>query len=277
MAGEDEEDCAPNQPEKEGCEGSTCTVLSASGGLVFETDRKLTSDNKEMYLIMERIGNLALYCRNDRMIWESGTEGIAVGKGLLIEADGNMLLYDEKTKQVAWETDTHGASDGSYLRLVAQDDNNLVLYDSTERPLWATETVNQCKETPKEGACTGDRCVVLAKGKDVILAPGESIKAENGEITLLMQRDGNLVLYCAGGTPVWHSNTWYWETESRSLVIKNTGDMKVVDKNQIERWSSNTEGNTEGVTLVAQDDNNLVLYTRGGVPIWHTNTARRCN
>jgi hypothetical protein len=55
-----------------------------------------------------------------------------------------MLLYDEKTKQVAWETDTDGASYGSYLRLVAQDDNNLVLYDLTERPLWATETVNQC-------------------------------------------------------------------------------------------------------------------------------------
>jgi hypothetical protein len=61
--------------------------LSASGGLVFETDRKLTSDNKEMYLILERSGNLALYCRNDRLVWESGTEGIAVGKGLLIEVN----------------------------------------------------------------------------------------------------------------------------------------------------------------------------------------------
>merc|ERR1712003_297398 len=80
--------------------------------------------------------------------------------------------------------------------------------------VWATSTVNQCKEAPKEGGCSKDRCVVVANGRDVILAPGESITAENGEITLLMQTDGNLVLYCPGGVPVWHSNTWYWETEN---------------------------------------------------------------
>ena len=52
--------------------------------------------------------------------------------------------------------------------------------------------------------------------------------------------------------------------------------MVVVDRNLRERWSSNTDGNTEGVTLVAQNDNNLVLYTKGGVPVWHTDTARSC-
>ena len=46
------------------------------------------------------------------------------------------------------------------------------------------------------------------------------ITAENGEVTLLMQTDGNLVLYCPGGVPVWHSDTWFWETENHRLVIK---------------------------------------------------------
>ena len=50
----------------------------------------------------------------------------------------------------------------------------------------------------------------------------------------------------------------------------------VVNTDGVEKWSSETAGNLQGVTLVAQDDNNLVLYTQDGVPIWHTNTAQNC-
>jgi len=133
---------------------------------------------------------------------------------------------------------------------------------------------------PMLDGCSADRCVVLPNGDDVILAPGESITAENGEITLVMQTDGNLVLYCPGGFPVWHSNTWirYWNYHQ--FIIKNTGEMIVADTSNRKKWSSFTEGNPNGVTLVAQDDNNLVLYTKGdvpgGVPVWHSNTANLC-
>ena len=55
-----------------------------------------------------------------------------------------MVLYDEKTREAVWESDTLGVTYGQNLKLVAQNDNNLVLYGSSERPLWASETVNQC-------------------------------------------------------------------------------------------------------------------------------------
>jgi len=73
----------------------------------------------------------------------------------------------------------------------------------------------------------------------------------------------------------------HWEAGDRKLVIKNTGEMSVVDRmlndNRVrERWSSKTKGNTEGVTLVVQNDNNLVLFDKGGVPIWDSNTQGLC-
>ena len=52
-------------------------------------------------------------------------------------------------------------------------------------------------------------------------------------------------------------------------MILNTDDVK--------KWSSETDGNSRGVALVAQNDNDLVLYTKSGVPIWHSDTAHVCD
>ena len=58
-----------------------------------------------------------------------------------------MVLYDEKTKQIVWNSEEGRVSYGrsENLRLVAQNDNNLVLYGAGNRVLWASGTVNQCK------------------------------------------------------------------------------------------------------------------------------------
>ena len=60
-------------------------------------------------------------------------------------------------------------------------------------------------------------------------------------------------------------------------MFQNTGEMMVLNKADSKKWSSYTSGNSDGVTLVAQNDNNLVLYTEDGTPVWHTNTARGCD
>ena len=62
-----------------------------------------------------------------------------------MQANGNMVLFDDKTKETVWESDTYRSADfNDFLKLVVQRDNNLVLYDDSERALWATSTVNQC-------------------------------------------------------------------------------------------------------------------------------------
>ena len=55
-----------------------------------------------------------------------------------------------------------------------------------------------------------------------------------------MQSDGNLVVYDAGGAPV---------------------------------WASTTDGNP-GAHLEVQGDGNVVIYRPDGTPIWATNTGQ---
>lgn len=70
------------------------------------------------------------------------------------------------------------------------------------------------------------------------LHAGQGLVSANGEFSLIMQTDGNLVMY----------NNW-----GRA------------------EWDSGTEGH-DGVILAMQGDGNLVLYAPGGVAIWDAGT-----
>ena len=59
-------------------------------------------------------------------------------------------------------------------------------------------------------------------------------------------------------------------------MFQNTGEMMVVSKAGTKTWSSHTSGNSDGVKLVAQNDNNLVLYKWDNTPIWQSNTFKYC-
>ena len=67
--------------------------------------------------------------------------------------------------------------------------------------------------------------------------PGPVDQSASGRYRFIYQGDGNLVLY-DGGTPL---------------------------------WASNTDGKPVGVCIM-QDDGNLVIYARGGQPIWASDT-----
>lgn len=50
----------------------------------------------------------------------------------------------------------------------------------------------------------------------------------------------------------------------------------VAGKNMKEKWSNNKEGKENGAILVVQDDDNIVLYSKDGTPLWHTDTFQAC-
>jgi murein DD-endopeptidase MepM/ murein hydrolase activator NlpD len=83
---------------------------------------------------------------------------------LLYQAEGNLILTDERSHTVMWATNTDGSPAG---RLVMQDDGNLVLYDVSGRIAWASNT------------------------------PG------NAGAYFALENDGNLVIYSAVGQRIW--------------------------------------------------------------------------
>ncbi len=95
---------------------------------------------------------------------------------LRMQDDGNLVIYRITSTSVVptWSTRTDfSPREGQYKWLGNQGDGNLVIYTETQpyRALWASGTAGQ------------------------------------GASTLIMQNDGNLVLYKTGNVPIWASHT----------------------------------------------------------------------
>lgn len=108
------------------------------------------------------------------------------------------------------------------------------------------------------------------------LEPGQWLSLEqwlsspNGRYDLVLQHDGNLVLYTQGGVPLWASATSGQLVQD--LSMQEDGNLVLYRPDGTPIWASGTGGNP-GAELVLQDDGNVVLY-RHGTPIWATNTAQ---
>lgn len=107
----------------------------------------------------------------------------------VLRPNGNFVLYSEPGVPI-WSTRTAGT--GRNNRLVIRDDGNLVMYGKGDRMVWSTGTGRMLLET-------GD---TLRPGQRMVNA------WEDGDspTTLIMRRDGNLVVKYLGGIE-WASNT----------------------------------------------------------------------
>ncbi|WOX07613.1 protein kinase domain-containing protein [Streptomyces sp. N50] len=85
---------------------------------------------------------------------------------------------------------------------------------------------------------------------------------------LIMQTDGNLVLYDTSGTAHWASQT---QGAGNTAVFQEDGNLVVYDAQHQALWSSNTQGAT-GAVLKVLEDGNMVIATDAAVA-WQTNTA----
>ena len=117
-----------------------------------------------------------------------------------------------------------------------------------------------------------------------VLRAGESLgidqklTSSNGKYTLIMQGDGDLVLYTESNAPVWATRTQGKGAVRASL--QEDGNLVLYTKDVERRfhrdapvavWASHTSG--ENVRLILQDDRNLVIYTADGRALWASGTA----
>ncbi|MGO9197536.1 MAG: peptidoglycan-binding protein [Acidimicrobiales bacterium] len=100
------------------------------------------------------------------------------------------------------------------------------------------------------------------------LEPGKSLLSQNGDYRLIMQRDGNLVLY-KQNSPTWSSRT---EGHPGALADLQRDGNFVIYLGHKPLWETATY-NGGGATndLVVQDDGNVVIYNGQNKPLWWTN------
>jgi len=103
-----------------------------------------------------------------------------------------------------------------------------------------------------------------------ILRNGALLKSPNGKYRLVMQGDGNLVLYWENYA-IWASNTRHHPGDFATM--QGDGNF-VIYQGRRPIWASGSaRGGDAAYSLNLQNDGNVVIYTSAGRPIWQTRTA----
>jgi hypothetical protein len=110
--------------------------------------------------------------------------------------DGETLMADD----VLYLNDRITSSDGRF-KLVYQGNGNLVLYNQVWGSMWSSQTANTAYGYAYMQA---DGNFLLVNGSGPYWHTGT---AGNSNAWLIVQSDGNVVLYSAGGSPLWHTGT----------------------------------------------------------------------
>lgn len=231
---------------------------SLESGEVLRPNQYLLSDNGWFVWTLQTDGNLVLY-HNQRAIWSSQTTGLG-GRQLTMQPDGNLVLYRDDGAAV-WNTYSYGNL-GAHFAI--QDDGNAVVYRSDWSPLWNSQTRQTAEVFQPYGS---DQLT-----NDTVLSARQYLRSTDRNYTLLLQADGNVVLYAAGYRVIWNSQTG--GSGANHLVMQSDGNLVLYRSNGTPAWKSNTM-DSGGTHLIVQTDGNLVLYRDDHVPVWDTGTMGR--
>ena len=92
------------------------------------------------------------------------------------------------------------------------------------------------------------------------------LNSQNGLYKLLMQTDGNLVLYNSGNV-IWALNTYGFITSSAGLHFDQNGNLAIFSQDGQLIWSFNFQGK-EAAFLKVQDDGCVVVIGNSGELLW---------
>jgi RHS repeat-associated protein len=181
-----------------------CVGYRLFSGQTLASGACLQSLNKRFMLVMQTAGNLVLYDLSyspAHAIFSNNTTGVP-GSYLAMQTDGNLVIYTASGSPV-WSTGSVTGT-GSYM-LQVQDPGNLVIY----KDIWETGTSQPANGvtnfTPVSCSNIGNS---IALNQNIPM--GSCLISNNGRFALLMQTDGNLVVYDRSVNPLnalWNTGT----------------------------------------------------------------------
>jgi hypothetical protein len=177
-----------------------------------------------------------------------------------MQSDGNLVIYDQ-SNHALWNSQTNG-SPGAHV--VMQTDGNMVIYSSSNAALWASYTLHNPDHLGYVNTTISPGIGSMAR-----FYPGQSIDTADRRFHLILQRDGNLVLY----SPT-HA-LWATGTDGKPvafLTLQPDGNLVLYDRSGTPLWYSRTHS-FANLRLIVQQDGNLVLYNSTNYPYWNTSTS----
>jgi len=251
------------------------------GGSI-KAGQSINSANGMYKFAVQTDGNLVIY-KNDMPIWTSNTYGKAITE-VVLRPNGNLEAIDGSNNS-QWSSQSM-RSPRNDRAVFLQDDGNLVIYEG-ESAIWASGTNNVFTE-----AEVAQSAVLRA---EEMLRRWDTKYSQNRKYALLLQEDGNVVLYKdyrgqvngrSTGTALWATGTSGQDVDA--FKMQDDGNLVAYRRGNRPTWSSQTSGKGGGrsTVLMVQNDGNVVIYKRleptrpgniqlyrGADPIWATQTA----
>ncbi len=128
---------------------------------------------------------------------------------------------------------------------------------------------------PFTGAAASNAKSQLLAGES--LAAGQKLSSTNGAYSLIMQADGNVVIYASDNKPVWATQTQH-KSNGGKFTLQTDGNLvlyKSADNSSL--WSSETHAffdkkfasaDMKPVKAVLENDGALVLYSGSNKKVW---------
>ena len=149
-------------------------------------------------------------------------------------------------------------------RAVLQSDGNFVVYGSDGRPLWNSGP-DRADPAASSSVATGDS---MRAGQQLLA--GQGLTSSNGSYRLVVQGDGNAVVYASGGRAIWNSRTA--GQSGVRLVMQSDGNLVLYGVRGA-LWNTRSGGHP-GARAVLQSDGNFVVYGSDGRPLWNSGPDR---
>lgn len=240
---------------------SNPSIGTLEPGKILKVNQFVHSGNETYRLIMQSDGNLVLYnVPEGRALWASYTVG--AGNWAVMQTDGNLVVYSASNKPL-WNSGTAGKP-SSYASI--QDDGNFVIYTPL-LPTWSSKTATNSFVTSSTGSG------IIAPGRR--LYAGDAVNSGNGTYSLIMQGDGNLVLYnVVKGIPLWATYTTGTGIKAKmqgdgNFIVTDDADTKALFATWTHKYPSSFGA--------VQDDGNFVIYSPYMAISWKTSAYQNGN
>ncbi|MCJ1673048.1 MULTISPECIES: hypothetical protein [unclassified Rathayibacter] len=214
---------------------------SLSDGDELHRGHQLTSKNGLFRAVMQRDGNFVGY-GPDGALWSTGTRG---SDNTFVVDEGFATIIDAD-EQVKWISLPEGSGD---VDTVTLGDNGVLSMDNeADAVVWSSQS-----ELPGPSMYAPNT-----------LKTDEILRSESLQYRVVMQADGNVVVYGPQGA-VWQTAT---SGAGSSLEFTKDGALQVVTADGSVTWTAKPSGGTGPFRLVMQSDGNLVEYDGQGRAVW---------
>jgi hypothetical protein len=203
-------------------------------------------------------------CYNNNYEWINGNFK------LIMQTDGNLVLFSINLNKILWSSNTAGNNNA---RLCMQRDGNLVIYNINNQPIWASGTDNidntgNYFRLSESGQITMISFIVVVKClnlitldniKDYYNTYGKFLEFYGGMESCLNDRK---IIY----QYIKYSNNFTWINNNHKLIIQNDGNLVIYSPNNEVLGSSDTFNN-KNAYIVTSNDGGLYVYNSSGIII----------